>query len=215
MARGFRPLFPMSKRTLKDFKLDPANANQHSARGGGLMETSIEECGFGDSMVASSDGVILSGNQRAETCFGKDMTDAIIIESDGTRPVIHVRTDLKAEDVKAKRLAILSNRVGEVNLSWDAQALAELATQGVELDDLWGAEELTALLTDAQMTNPEVGFPSLETSDEHQITIRYFLEDEPALKSFVGQSDSKPLSPIAAGRQILERIKTQFAAGSH
>ena len=114
------------------------------------MEDSIREAGFGDSLTVSRDGVILSGNQRAETLADLSMMDAIVVESDGTKPVIHVRTDLVSDDPRARKLALYSNRVGQVNLAWDRDELKQLQADGIDLSKLWGTDELAALL-DAEM----------------------------------------------------------------
>ena len=156
--------------SIKDLTPDAHNANRHSQRGMGMMQTSLEECGFGDSMTVDKHGNVISGNGRLETLADMQMEDAIVVQSDGTRPVIHQRTDLDlTKDTRAKRLAVLQNRVGQTNLEWDVSELAQMAEDGVELDDLFSEDEMTALLagleqsaTDAEgglddKYSPEIG----------------------------------------------------------
>lgn len=148
-------------KTLEDLVPDPANANRHSQRGMGMMQTSIEECGFGDSLTVDKNGNVISGNGRLETLADLQMSDAIVVQSDGTRPIVHQRLDLDlTKDAKAKRLAILQNRVGETNLTWDALNLAALAEQGVGLDDLWSEDQLSELLNKM----PETAFREYDES---------------------------------------------------
>lgn len=143
MARSVKP---KTIRRLRDLTPDPVNANAHTARGSSLMETSLREVGFGDSLTVDRHGVVLSGNQRLETLADLQMDRPIVVQSDGTRPIVHQRIDLDANTPQAKRLALLANRVGEVNLSWDAATLRALQADGVSLDGLWGEDELAALL---------------------------------------------------------------------
>lgn len=146
---------------LRDLTPDAQNANLHTPRGASMMETSLRECGFGDSLTVDRHGVVISGNQRLETVADIGLDDPIVVRSDGTRPIVHQRIDLEADDPRAKKLAIASNRVGEVNLAWDADVLAELASDDAAiLDGLFTVEETASLLADApEPTIEEVEIP--------------------------------------------------------
>ncbi len=135
-------------RSLDDLIPDPENANQHTERGSQLMENSLRECGFGDSLTVDKDGVVISGNQRLETLADLQMTNPIVVQSDGTRPIVHQRTDLAIGDVRAKKLAIYQNRVGEVNLSWNPEELQRLAIDmpDVDLGNFWTEKELNIMM---------------------------------------------------------------------
>jgi hypothetical protein len=108
------------------------------------MAKSIQNYGYGDSMTAARDGTVISGNQRLETLQEIGLDNPIVIETDGTRPIVHVRTDIpSAEHPRAKGLAIASNRVGEVNLEWNVEELLKLDS---EITAPWFSEaELAAL----------------------------------------------------------------------
>lgn len=138
---------------LKDFTPDDLNSNKHTELGGSLMETSIQECGIGDSMTADKNGLMISGNQRLETMMslGLDKLDPIIIESDGTRPVIHVRTDLDLKtDKRARLLSVFQNRVGELNLDWDIKNLVAGLSREELTKALFSDAELTKMLADLE-----------------------------------------------------------------
>jgi ParB family transcriptional regulator, chromosome partitioning protein len=134
----------MSK--VKDFKPARKNANQHTARGLGLIDKSMRTDGYGDPMLAAADGEMISGSARLETVaqvFGTEV-EPIIVHSDGTRPVIHVRDDIpNAADKRAVRLALAANRAAELDLSWDVEVLAGL--DAADLEGLWTAQELELL----------------------------------------------------------------------
>jgi len=74
---------------IDDLQPDPQNANRHTQRGMSMMEDSIRECGFGDSLTVDAQGRVISGGARLETLADIQMTDAVVIQTDGTRPVIH------------------------------------------------------------------------------------------------------------------------------
>jgi len=130
---------------ISDLSPDKANANLHTRRGAAMMKDSIAECGFGDSLTVDKNGVIISGNQRAETLKELNLQDAIVVPSDGTRPIIHQRIDLEASEPKAKKLGLLSNRVGEVNLDWNPDVLSALKSE-LDLSKLFDENELGGII---------------------------------------------------------------------
>lgn len=140
----------MPKQTsITELKPDTKNPNKHTQRGMGMLEDSIQECGFGDSLTVDRNGRIISGNARAEVLVSVGMEDAVIVQSDGTKPIIHQRTDLDLEndpDHRARRLSLQLNRVHEADLEWDAGILAELAQECVELSDLWNDNEFAVVI---------------------------------------------------------------------
>lgn len=120
-----------------------ANANQHTERGMAALDASIAADGWIGALTVAADGEAFDGSARLD--IGPGFENPIVIESDGSRPIIHVRTDLpSATDPKAVRLGIAANRVAELNLSWDGDVLAAL---DVDLTGLWTDDELAALLT--------------------------------------------------------------------
>ena len=137
----------MSKKSekLANYRPQARNANKHNQRGMGLLQKSIETDGFIGAMTAAADGEIIAGSARLEKSaevFGVD-AEPIVIEADGSRPIIVKRTDLpSADDPRAKRLAIADNRVQEVDLTWDAEVLQGLAEfDSVDLGDCFSAYE--------------------------------------------------------------------------
>jgi hypothetical protein len=70
------------------------------------------------------------------------------VKTDGSKIIAVQRTDLDLRDAKAKGLAIADNRVGELDLDWDKEALAAIA-QDVDLSSFWEPDELEAVSFDA------------------------------------------------------------------
>jgi len=149
-------------KSVSELTIDPFNANAHTPRGTGMMEDSIRECGFGDSITVTSDLRVVSGNQRTETVMDLKMDNPIVVESDGSRPIVHVRTDLKAGDIRAVKLGLYSNRVGEVNLEWNREILRELQEADVDLAKLFTDQELAEVL----MRVDGVDAPDLPSGDK-------------------------------------------------
>ena len=133
---------------LSDFKAQSQNANKHTQRGMSILESSMQDLGYVAPMTACADGEIIDGSARHETAanvFGSDV-EPIVIESDGKRPIVVKRTDIKNAKTKlAKKISLAANRIAEVNLDWQPDVLADL------LKDL-DAEDLQKLaLTDADL----------------------------------------------------------------
>jgi hypothetical protein len=129
---------------LAAFKPLVHNPNQHTPRGLAALQASMRRDGFTEPMVAAADGTVLSGNARLESVADIMDAEPIIVESDGTRPVIHVRRDIpNADTASARRIVVASNRVSEIDLSWDWSVLAEQDAE--TLADLWTPVELSDL----------------------------------------------------------------------
>jgi DNA modification methylase len=129
-----------------DYRPARRNANKHTARGLGALQQSVQTDGWIGAMTAAADGEMIAGSARIETVaqvFGTD-AEPIVVETDGTRPVLVVRTDIPtADDKRAQRLALADNRVQEIDLTWDVEVLAGFDAD--VLGDLWTPEELSDL----------------------------------------------------------------------
>ena len=134
------------KPQIDKFKPQRVNANKHNLRGMKALDDSIVQDGWIGAITTAADGETFDGSARLETLQNGEGADPIVVEIDGTRPVILKRLDIaNADDPKAQRLAIAANRVAELNLDWDADILAELS-QEINLTGLWSDEELSNLL---------------------------------------------------------------------
>lgn len=121
------------------------NANRHTQRGMGLLEGSIEKDGWIGAVTVAADGETFDGSARVEVTERMGMLDdPIVVDVDGSRPVVVRRTDIpNADDPRAKRLGVAANRVGQLNLEWEPDVLAELAAdQDVDLGAYFFADEL-------------------------------------------------------------------------
>lgn len=144
-----KPAAAVTVSSLADCVPDCANANKGTERGATQLAISLERLGAGRSIVLSADGVILAGNKTAEQAGQLGMERLLVVDSDGTQLVAVRRTDLHSTDAKARELAVADNRISEVGLLWDAEALAQLKLDDIPLDAYFRPDELDALMMQA------------------------------------------------------------------
>lgn len=134
------------------FRRDPNNLNAGTERGKGVIKKSIEENGWGRPTFAAADGTIIGGNHAMQVAEELSLPEPIVVHSDGTRPIIHVRDDIpNSEDPKAKKLAILDNRASQLNYAPSIAGIREVieSYQIVPADIGFTAEELVVVPADS------------------------------------------------------------------
>ncbi len=144
------------------------NANRHTQRGMGLLEGSIEKDGWIGAVTVAADGETFDGSARVEVTERMGMLDdPIVIESDGTRPIVVRRTDIpSADDPRAIRLGLGANWIAAKNLEWEPDVLAELARE-VDVSALFYPDEL------AELSMPSVEPPEAFAEYGDEITTEY------------------------------------------
>ena len=152
---------------ISDFKPQRKNANRHTQRGLGMLDKSMSDHGFFGAITSAADGEIFDGSARLETAyerFGEDV-EPIIVEADGTRPIIVKRIDIpSADDPRAKKMAIAANRIASVDLDWDADVLASIADE-IDISDMFFEDELAAIINrDDEEESTEYQPPEIQPS---------------------------------------------------
>ena len=138
---------------LKDIKFDKHNYRKHSAENQKLIKKSLEETGFGRSVLIDSENCLIAGNGVVSQL--PKNTKIKVIETDGTEMVVVKRTDLKTDDRKRKELARNDNATAN-NVEWDGvEVTADFSTD--ELKE-WGID-----ITTLQEATDE--FPQLASGD--------------------------------------------------
>lgn len=126
-----------------DLVQDKRNANRGTKRGREAVVESLKRYRAGRSLLVDRNDVVIAGNKTAAGALAAGITDAIVVETDGTKLVVVKRTDLDINDSDAQALAIADNRVAEVGLEWDKEKLADLCGSGdLELKPFFTDEEL-------------------------------------------------------------------------
>lgn len=129
---------------LSEFRPQKANANSHTERGLRMLDDAMSEDGYVAPMTAVADNEVIDGSARLERAFDKFNDEAIILEHDGRRPIVTVRTDIpNAQTKEAKRIAVRANRIPEVDLAWNTDILQTL--EPAELAGMFSDKELAAL----------------------------------------------------------------------
>ena len=123
---------------MTQFRTSKRNNNKHTQRGMGLLANSMREDGYVAPVTVAADGESLDGSARLETIEEVfPNAEPIIIHSDGTRPIVHVRDDIQnAEQPIARRIATRANRIAQLNLDYDVDVLLQDAAAGIDLDAL-------------------------------------------------------------------------------
>jgi len=125
--------------TLSAFKPQKRNVNLGKPHGLAALDKSIRRDGYSAPMVAAADGEIFAGSKRLETSadvFGPDVKP-IVIHSDGTRPIVHVRDDIPdADDPRAKRLGVADNLIAAMDWNPDGELLAALIGEDKFIEEM-------------------------------------------------------------------------------
>jgi hypothetical protein len=100
-----------------------------------LLKHSVEEIGVIEGITVSEDGKIISGNAREET-FNEVLGDVepIVVETDGTKPVVIKRTDIKSDTDKFYKAAILANTTAKQNIDLDYTGIRKTAVKEYKID---------------------------------------------------------------------------------
>ena len=101
-----------------------------------LLGKSIEKVGVIESVTVSNDDKIISGNARQEKIIdilGCDV-EPIIVETDGTRPIVLKRTDIQSGTKQFHEAALLANTTAKKNISLDFDLIQDIAVDVFDID---------------------------------------------------------------------------------
>jgi hypothetical protein len=133
--RSCSPSF-CKKMTIKNFNPDDKNFNSHTEEGMSLLEKSLEKVGIIEAVTVSRDDKVISGNARLEKIkqkYGDDVAP-IVVETDGSTPIIIKRTDISSDSKQFFEASILANTVSQKNNKLDVIAVKKIAVQEMKID---------------------------------------------------------------------------------
>jgi hypothetical protein len=141
----------VTKPTVKVTKLtdlipDDRNANKGTLRGLAMLDDSLREDGAGRGILLDRNGNVIAGNKTLERAVDSGFTEVIVVPTDGKQLVATQRIDVDLDSPKGRMMALRDNRVGQVDLDFDATALQGLLNEGLDLSKLWDQDELNELL---------------------------------------------------------------------
>jgi hypothetical protein len=136
----------MKRIKLKEIQQDEKNFNRHTVQGMELLKKSVEKVGIIESITVSDDDKIITGNARQETIsevYGENV-EPIVIETDGTQPIIIKRKDIKSGTKKFHEAALLANTTATKNINLNMDLIQEIAVEEYNIDLVEiGVQDLT------------------------------------------------------------------------
>ena len=117
-------------------KLDSKNYRVHPDKNKMIIDKSLKELGAGRSILIDSENEIIAGNGVFEQAE-KQNIKIKIVETDGTELIAVKRTDLKTNDKKRKKLALIDNHSTDTS-NFDFEVI-NVDFEEVELEE-WGVE---------------------------------------------------------------------------
>lgn len=138
---------------VEDLKFDKRNYRRHSDKNQSLIKKSINEVGFGRSIVIDADNEIVCGNGVVSQIAKS--TPIKVVETNGSELVVVKRTDLKTDDEKRKQLAVMDNSTSDSS-EFDLDLLKED----------FGIEDLQDFGLDITFTAEKEEKPELEFTEE-------------------------------------------------
>jgi len=155
---------------LSDLQPDSRNANKGTVRGLKALTDSLQKYGAGRSILVDKHGRVIAGNKTLGVSADIGLDDVVIVQTDGKQLVAVQRTDLDLDtDEAARMLAYADNRVGEIDLEWDAEALLADIESGLDLSGLFDDDELAEMLDGLTLEGVGIADPSERLGDDKRM----------------------------------------------
>lgn len=119
---------------------DAHNFNAHTEQGRTLLKKSVNENGFGRSIVVDRDNNIIAGNGVVEAAKSLNKKNIRIIDTTGDELVVVRRTDLDIDSEEGRRLALADNATSAVNLAWNYDELEKAREAWNVKPEDWGVK---------------------------------------------------------------------------
>ena len=177
-----------------------ANPNKGTLRGKTAVERSLTDCGAGRSVVVDRNGVLLAGNKTAEAAKSAGLDEEVIlVPTDGKQLVVVQRTDLDANDPKAKELSVADNRTAELGLEWNADVLKDLSAE-IDLKPYFFEHEMPGADIAARANDPAAEYVGMPEYISNKVAARDIIVH------FKSQKDAQDFADLI-GQTITDKTK--------
>lgn len=186
-------------------KFDSRNYRKHNDLNKKLIRKSLQECGAGRSIVIDSENEIVAGNGIYEQAKKLGIKTKII-ETDGSELVVVKRTDLKTQDEKRKKLAVMDNSASDTSefdipLLQEDFSLDELESFGIDIPNILEDD------TEDDFYTKNINIPQYEPKGEdYRVSELYDLTKQKELIKEIKKSslsdEQKEFLIMAANRHI-------------
>lgn len=167
--------------TIDALHYDAHNFNAHTEQGRALLKKSVDENGFGRSIVVDQNNNIIAGNGIVEAARSLNKKNIRVIDTTGDELVVVRRTDLNIDSEEGRRLALADNATSAVNLAWNYDELEKAREAWNVSPEDWGvkieSEEYRKFVEkfdkDAEKTTDDCYTPQ----DVYECVRDYFIEE--------------------------------------
>ena len=123
---------------ISDLRFDDKNFNQHTQRGMGFLEKSLQQFGAGRSILIDKDNNIIAGNGVIEAAAQAGFSKIKIVDTTPDTLVAVRRPDVKLDSAFGRQMAFADNAISDANLDWDEDIIEEQTEKwGFDTND-WG-----------------------------------------------------------------------------
>jgi len=201
---------------LSDVVPDDNNVNEHTVYGSKLLENSMRKRGFFRPIAAAGKGVdkpmIKAGSLTQETAMNIGLDeDAIFIYTDGTRPIVHVRTDIAPDSPEALALGIEDNQIGFEGYAPNDDKLAELMSDTKFTEFIQDDKTLNTLLAEMNGAVSAMDYQDLDDENESMagmedvsITITFPAKHKEEIIKWLAHDE--PRTSAGLGRGVMKQI---------
>ena len=165
---------------VEDLKMDSRNYRKHNTKNKQLIKKSINDVGFGRSIVIDANDEIICGNGVVSQIAKS--TPIKVVESNGSELIVVKRTDLQTDDIRRKQLAIMDNSASDSS-EFDL-ALLNLDFEMETLQDYGIFDAPKVEDEEVEVEKPEIIDPNINTEYE-RIIITYKPEDKEKLEQLL------------------------------
>ena len=117
---------------------DDKNFNKGTEQGKELIKNSLTQFGAGRSILIDKNKRIIAGNKSVENAVSIGMENVQIVESDGTKLIAVMRTDIDLDTPQGRQMALADNATAKANIVWAEDVIAD--ELGEVVADIWGIE---------------------------------------------------------------------------